>query len=157
MGFSYGPLSSSSLDSYSVTVDNLHGLVYVSDSTHGIIAQAGNPTIQLSTASQVQSNLTFAISGFGFCAQTCSTTCNQISLFQNSIQVPNISISLSSCSFYNLQFSVNSTIGVSYPILSGNLSASVFVNQTCGCGVVGVSAANQIAIILPAGKLIFYF
>ena len=106
-----GPIQNAGLNPNGISIDRTNQIIYTSDnSNNNLIEEIGNPSINLS--SNTQSNYEFSMEGFGFCDQICSTTCNQISLFQNSIQIQNqnISISLSSCSFNNLQFSVSSDI-----------------------------------------------
>ena len=100
-GNKIGPIKNANISAFGISIDRTNQIIYTSDSNN-LIQRVGNPSIYPS--SNPQSNYEFSMEGFGFCDQTCSTTCNQISLFQNSIQIQNISISLSSCSFNNLQF-----------------------------------------------------
>ena len=106
-GAQIGPIQNALMNPWGISIDRTNQIIYTSDGA-GIIQEIGYPSIYPS--SNPQSNYNFSMDGFGFCDQICSTTCNQISLFQNSTQIQNISISLSSCSFNNLQFSVSSNI-----------------------------------------------
>ena len=105
-----GPIQTALINSYGIAIDQKNQIIYSSDGYNNLIQEIGFPSIYPSSNPPAQSNYYFSMDGFGFCDQICSKTCNQISLFQNSIQIQNISISLSSCSFNNLQFSVSSNI-----------------------------------------------
>ena len=107
-GNQIGPIQNALITALGIAIDRTNQIIYTSDPSSNLIQEIGYPSIYSSP--NPQSNYEFSMDGFGFCDQICSTTCNQISLFQNSIQIQNISISLSSCSFNNIQFSVSSNI-----------------------------------------------
>ena len=143
-----GPIQTAGVDTSTISIDRTNQIIYISDyySVYGYtnywIQQIGNPSITPSTNNQ--SIYYLSMDGFGFCDQYCSAECNQISLFQNSALIQDATISFSSCSFNNLQFSVSSNM-----IQNGNLNATIYVNENCNCGVGGISANAQIANIVP--------
>ena len=148
-----GPIQSAGVNAYTISIDRTNQIIYISDSisvnqySYNCLQQIGNPSITTSSTILYynnQSNYYLSMNGFGFCDQYCSAECNQISLFQNSTLIQDATISFSSCSFNNIQFSVSSNM-----IQNGSLNATIYVNENCNCGVGGISANAQIANIEP--------